>query len=92
VIATSRSVSEWRRQRGDAILALEALYKEEGQFKRDSNGVWQLWCEAKYPIESAFISCAVAVSNEISEALERTWRKFISPLPDDKSYRDVESE
>jgi hypothetical protein len=74
----------------EAILALDALYDKDGQFERDSNGVWQLWCEAKYPIASAFISCAVAVSNEVSQALERTWGEFVSPLLNDKNYRNVE--
>jgi hypothetical protein len=62
----------------EAILALDSLYKHDGQFERDSNGVWQLWCEARYPLRSEFISCAEPIPNEISEALDRTWGKFMS--------------
>jgi hypothetical protein len=74
----------------NAILALDALYKHDGQFERDSNGVWQLWCEARYPLRSEFISCAESIPNEISEALDRTWGKFISrKLP--KDFRNTQA-
>ncbi len=74
----------------EAIFALDALYNKNGQFERDGKGVWQLWCEAGDLIRSAFVSRAVAVPEEVSEALDRTWGVFISPDLDE-NYHDVES-